>query len=153
LDEHDEALQDERAPTWHARDVALERARRAGVPCVLASPVPSLEALALARGRLSRLSRMDERAGWPILEIVDRRSDDPARPTLISAALMRHLRGDARVVCVMNTLGRARLLACLACAELARCERCDAAVEQRDDGTLHCRRCGTDRPVVCLHCG
>jgi primosomal protein N' (replication factor Y) (superfamily II helicase) len=151
LDEHDEALQEERAPTWHARDVAVERARRAGVPCVLASPVPSLEALAW--GPLSTPSRNDERAGWPVLEIVDRRQDDPARPTLISDALVRHLRSEARVVCVLNALGRARLLACLACGELARCERCQAAVEQDDDGRLHCRRCGAGRPVVCLHCG
>ena len=46
LDEHDEALQEERAPTWHARDVAVERARRAGATCVLVSPVPTLEAVA-----------------------------------------------------------------------------------------------------------
>jgi primosomal protein N' (replication factor Y) (superfamily II helicase) len=45
LDEHDEVWQEERVPTWHARDVAIERARRAGVPCVLVSPTPSLEAL------------------------------------------------------------------------------------------------------------
>ena len=151
LDEHDEAHQEERAPTWNARDVATERARLAGVPCVLASPVPSLEALGW--GPLSVPSRNDERAGWPVLEIVDRRDDDPARPTLFSPALVRHLRSGARVVCVLNALGRARLLACLACGELARCERCNAAVEQRDDGQLHCRRCGSMRPVVCLHCG
>jgi primosomal protein N' (replication factor Y) len=151
LDEHDEALQEERTPTWHARDVAAERARRAGVPCVLASPVPSLDALAW--GTLSVPSRNDERAGWPVLEIVDRRNDDPARPTLISDALVRHLRSAERVVCVLNTLGRARLLACVACGELARCERCQAAVEQADDERLHCRRCDARRPVVCLHCG
>jgi primosomal protein N' (replication factor Y) len=151
LDEHDEALQEERAPTWHGRDVAIERARRAGVPCVLASPVPTLEALAW--GPLVTPSRTDERAGWPVLEIVDRRQDDPARPTLLSAALTHHLRSEARVVCVLNTPGRARLLACVACGELARCERCAAAVEQLDDGRLHCRRCGTERPLVCLVCG
>ena len=148
LDEHDEALQEERAPTWHAREVTIERARRAEVPCVLASPVPSLEALRW--GRLVTPSRNDERAGWPLLEIVDRRHDDPARPTLLSPALTRHLRSEARVVCVLNTPGRARLLACLACGELARCERCAAAVEQLDDGRLHCRRCGADRPLGCL---
>ena len=118
---------------------------------MLASPVPTLEALAW--GPLSVPSRNDERAGWPVLEIVDRRDDDPARPTLFSPALVRHLRSGARVVCVLNALGRARLLACLACGELARCERCHAAVEQRDDGQLHCRRCGSVRPVVCLQCG
>jgi primosomal protein N' (replication factor Y) len=151
LDEHDEGLQEERAPTWHARDVAVERARRAGVPCVLASPVPSLDALATAP--LVTPARTDERAGWPILEIVDRRDDDPGRPTLFSDALVRHLRSDARVVCVLNTPGRARLLACLVCGELARCERCQAAVAQGDDGRLHCPRCGAERPLVCLHCG
>jgi primosomal protein N' (replication factor Y) len=151
LDEHDEALQEERAPTWHARDVAAERARRAGVPCVLASPVPSLDALAW--GPLSVPGRNAERAGWPLLEIVDGRHDDPGRPTLISEALVRHLRSEARVVCVLNALGRARLLACLACGELARCERCQAAVEQDDSERLHCRRCDARRPVVCLHCG
>ncbi|HKA03355.1 MAG TPA: hypothetical protein VKD67_03470, partial [Acidimicrobiales bacterium] len=151
LDEHDEALQEERAPTWHGRDVAIERAGRMGVPCVLASPVPTLEALAW--GPLVTSSRTDERAGWPVLEIVDRRRDDPARPTLLSPALTRHLRSEARIVCVLNTPGRARLLACLACGELARCERCAAAVQQLDDGRLRCRRCGTERPLVCLACG
>ena len=47
LDEHDPRYQEERAPTWHARDVAVERARRAGVPCLLVSPTPSPESLAL----------------------------------------------------------------------------------------------------------
>ena len=70
LDEHDEALQEERAPTWHARDVAIERARRAGVPCVLVSPCPSLEALRW--GRLLTTSRAEEREGWPVVEVVDR---------------------------------------------------------------------------------
>jgi primosomal protein N' (replication factor Y) len=47
IDEHDETLQNESSPTWHAREVAVERARRAGVPCLLVSPCPSLEALRL----------------------------------------------------------------------------------------------------------
>ena len=45
LDEHDEALQEERTPTWHARDVAIERARRAGAACLLVSPCPTVTAL------------------------------------------------------------------------------------------------------------
>jgi primosomal protein N' (replication factor Y) len=151
IDEHDDALQEERAPTWHARDVAVERAARADVPCVLSSPVPSLEALAW--GPLSVPARLEERAGWPLLEIVDRRHEDPTRPQLLSASLLRHLQRDERVVCVINAPGRARLLACLACGELLRCEHCRAAVEQRDDLLLHCRRCGRERPVVCLECG
>ncbi|MCU1451146.1 MAG: priA [Acidimicrobiales bacterium] len=150
VDEHDEAYQEERAPTWNARDVALERARRAGVPCVLTSPCPSLEALAAAP--LLTPSRSDERAGWAVVEVVDRRKEAPGLG-LYSERLVAAIREAPSVVCVLNRKGRARLLACNTCGELARCEACEAAVEQTAEGTLLCRRCGTDRPVVCLACG
>ena len=150
VDEHDEAFQQEQNPTWHARDVALERAARAGVPCLLTSPCPSLEALDAAS--LHAVERAAERSGWPTVEVVDRRSEDPRRAGLFSPALVRLLRSDERVLCVLNRTGRARLLACDACGELARCERCGASVEQPDE-ELHCRRCGTVRPPVCLACG
>lgn len=151
LDEHDEALKEEQTIAWHARDVAAERARRAGVPCVLASPVPSLEALAW--GPLVTPSRNDERAGWPVLEVVDRSNDDPRERSLVTDALARHLRSGRRVVCVLNTKGRARLLACASCTALARCERCAAAVAETDEGVLHCPRCSFERPLVCSACG
>jgi primosomal protein N' (replication factor Y) (superfamily II helicase) len=149
IDEHDEAHRQEQAPTWHARDVALERARRARVPCLLTSPCPSLEALDAA-GLLAP-SRADERAGWPVVDVVDMRRQDP-RTGLLPPALVRLLRSDRRVLCVLNRTGRARLLACKACGELARCERCDAAVAQPGD-QLMCARCGTVRPAVCASCG
>ena len=49
IDEHDEALQDEGSPTWHARDVVIERARRVGAPVLLVSPCPTLTASSTAR--------------------------------------------------------------------------------------------------------
>lgn len=151
LDEHDEVWQQEGAPTWHARDIAVERARRAGVPCVLVSPVPSLEAL--AAGALLTLPRTEERAGWPVLEIVDRTRDDPLRRSLITDTMVRHGRSGARMVVVHNTPGKARLLACATCGQVTRCERCQAAVGLDADDRLRCRRCGTERPVVCQSCG
>ena len=150
VDEHDEAHQQEQAPTWHARDVAAERARRAGVPCVLTSPCPSLEALDW--GRLFTPSRAEERAGWPVVDVVDMRREDP-HTGLLPAPLVRLLRSDRRVLCLLNRTGRARLLACAACGELARCERCDAAVTQPSEDELACPRCAATRPVVCAHCG
>jgi primosomal protein N' (replication factor Y) len=150
LDEHDEAHQQEQSPTWHARDVAIERAARAGVPCVLTSPCPSLDALAW--GNLHVPDRSRERGGWPVVEVVDRRDEEPRRSGLFSPALTRLLRSDQRVLCVLNRTGRSKLLACAACGELARCGRCDAAVEQPDD-ELQCNRCDAVRPAVCLHCG
>jgi primosomal protein N' (replication factor Y) len=151
LDEHDEALQEERMPTWHARDVAVERARRAGVPCVLVSPVPTVEALDALP--LVVPSRAEERAGWPIVDVVDRRREDPAKSGLLGPRLVPYLRGEGPVVCVLNRTGRSRLLACDACGELARCEQCAAAVAQADDSSLACPRCGATRPAVCAACG
>jgi primosomal protein N' (replication factor Y) len=157
LDEHDEGLQAESAPTWHARDVAIERARRAGVPCLLVSPAPSLEALAWASAAglgVHAPGRSDERAGWPVLDVVDRSRDEPWAAGPVSVPLERFLRDPSlTVLCVLNAPGRARRLVCRACRATARCEVCDAAVGQTVEGILRCGRCGTERPVVCQHCG
>jgi len=151
LDEHDEAYKAEQSPTWNARDVGIERARRAGVPCLLVSPCPSLEALGW--GEQLSPSRTAERRGWPALEVVDRRHEDPVTAGLYSARLVELLRAGGRVLCVINRKGRARLVACAACGALGRCERCLASVEQLEGTVLRCRRCGTERPVVCPICG
>jgi primosomal protein N' (replication factor Y) len=157
LDEHDEVYQQEQAPTWHARDVAIERARRAGVLCTLVSPCPSLEALAW--GELLVEERTAERAAWPRVDVIDQRELDPALGPLFSPRLVDLVRSDRSVVCILNRTGRARLLACTACASLARCAVCEAAVHQVEvaDGSgaagFACGRCGTERPMVCLVCG
>lgn len=151
LDEHDEAYREERAPTWNARDVAVERARRAGVPCVLVSPTPSLEAMSLAAPGAP--PRADERAGWPLIDVIDRRRDDPFRGGLWSERITPMLREAERVVCVLNRTGRSRLSACDRCGEVTRCEHCDAAVTQAETDRLRCGRCHTERPVVCQGCG
>ncbi len=159
LDEHDEAHQEQAAPTWSAREVAGERARRAGVPCTWISPCPSLEALAW--GPLLTLPRTGERAGWPVVDVIDRRREEPLRADLYAPRLVELLRhataGGAgsgpRVVCVLNRKGRAAMLVCATCAELARCEVCTAAVAVVDGTELVCRRCAAVRPAVCLRCG
>ena len=144
--------QEEQAPTWHARDVAIERARRAGVPCLLVSPCPTLEALAWGDAGDAAPRRRAARAGRAST-VVDRRQLDPALGPLFSPALVDLVRGDGRVLCVLNRTGRARLLACAVVRELARCERCDAAVgqpERRRAALPAVRHRATD---VCLACG
>jgi primosomal protein N' (replication factor Y) len=150
LDEHEEVHQEEASPTWNARDVAAERARRAGVPCVLTSPSPSLEALAW--GDVLAPDRSTERAAWPIVDVVDRAREDPLRTDLYSPKLVDLVRSGKRVVCVLNRKGRARLLACGSCGDLARCDRCGLTVAM-DDDVLQCRACAATRPAVCLNCG
>ncbi|MHB8682676.1 MAG: primosomal protein N' family DNA-binding protein [Acidimicrobiales bacterium] len=157
LDAHDEVYHEERAPTWAAWAVVAERARRQGVPCALVSPCPTLELL--EAGPLVEGSRAEDRAGWPVVEVVDRRRDDP-RSGLYSSRLVEFVRsaahGGGRVLCVLNRTGRARLLACAACGELARCTRCGGPMEKpggASDDELRCRRCRTSRPALCAACG
>lgn len=155
VDEHDEALQSEGSPTWHAREVCLERARRSRARALMLSPVPTLEAM--SRSPVVTVSRERERAGWPIVEVIDRRDDDIGRTGLYSTRLVTMLRAARDPLCILNRTGRARLLACASCGTIARCEHCDAAVAQRDAAgtaaSLQCPACDTERPVVCSSCG
>ncbi|MEI2697963.1 MAG: hypothetical protein V9E94_06335 [Microthrixaceae bacterium] len=113
LDEHDPALQSEASPTWHAREVAIERARREGVPCLLVSPCPSLEALgaqlddggerlwarpgpaAPATPTVEvplpavKVGTAERRSGWAPVTVIDRRGDDSARGGLYTFAPRR----------------------------------------------------------------
>lgn len=153
FDEHDETLQEQSAPTWHARDVALERAQRAGAPAVLVSPVPSLEAL--EAGVLQVPERAAERRGWPAVTVLDRRQGDPARAGMFLEGFGRFLdvsRHPGRVVAVLNRKGRSRLLACRACGELV----CTADGRQPmilADRELVARDGSERRPAVCARCG
>jgi len=150
IDEHDERFKEERTPAWHAREVALERARRAGVPAVMTSAVPSLEAL--RAGPLLRRDRSIERDDWPIVDVLDRRDEDPTRSGPFAADLRRHIDGDRRVVCVLNRTGRARLLACAACGELVRSDDGGQIMRLVDDELVSAD--GLERrPVVCTGCG
>lgn len=149
IDEHATTYKEERTPAWNARDVAIERARRAGVPCVLTSPAPSLEALTAAERQLVP-ERSVERNSWPLVEVVDLRDQD--QPGLLTEAIVDAIRGPGPVACVVNRKGRARMLACVRCNSLAACEECGGALREDDDGRLTCARDGTTRPMVCAEC-
>ncbi len=152
IDEHDEALQEERNPTWHARDVAIERAARAGVPCWLLSPAPSLAALHAAGDRISTPARSDERAGWPVVEVVDRRGDEPGRGGLFSDRVAELVRAPGVVLAVLNRKGRAIMLACGLCGELVRTEDGERLMVERH-GVLVAPATGEERPLLCAVCG
>jgi len=135
VDDADEALQEERVPTWHARDVLLERAAGAGARWSVVSAAPTIEAEAVV-GFAPRAPAPDvEAAGWPRVIVVDRREQPPGA-RLLSEPLAAALRStDGLAVCVLNRRGRFRLLVCDACHELLRWER------------------PGERPMVCPACG
>ena len=157
LDEHDERLQDERSPTWHVREVAVERATRAGVPCLVVSPLPTVTAVHWAGPERTAVVAASE-SDWPRVEVVDPFSnlaeEEAPRFGLVSSPLVAELRNPERtVVCVLNVKGRARLLACKSCRSVARCEQCNAAMRDSGSVRLECPACGHQRPHVCGVCG
>lgn len=151
IDEHDEALQEERNPTWHARDVAIERARRAGARCWLLSPSPSPTAIRTTN-HYRQPSRARERAGWPIVEVLDRRGEEPGRGGLFSPRVAAVVREPGSVLCVLNRKGRAVMLACATCGELVLTEDGQRLMVEVD-GHLVCPSTGETRPIVCASCG
>ncbi|MGA0878323.1 MAG: hypothetical protein ACO3SP_04330 [Ilumatobacteraceae bacterium] len=152
IDEHDESLQEERTPTWHARDVVAERARRLAVPVLLVSPCPTLDA---THGRnLVAPPRERERNGWPTVVVVDPGDVPPWKRSLLSSELIAELRDPTRrIACVLNSKGQARLLACRSCRALTRCENCGSSLVESDESRLECPVCVSHRLRVCPSCG
>lgn len=164
LDAHSESYRSERAPTFDARTVVAERARREQVPVVFVSSCPSVELLD-GRG-LVTIERSAERSGWPPTSVLDAREEDPREGgypsrlvTLVRAEVAAGASPRRPVVLVLNQKGRARLLSCPACRTVQRCVRCGGAVIQRErparatTGTLSCPSCGDESPALCSACG
>lgn len=150
IDEHDELLHEERAPTWNARDVAVERAAAAGVPCLLTSPVPSAEALTThgERIHLARCART-----WPRIEVVDL-DEVPVAGSLLGSTMLAALADRSRTsVCVLNTKGAARVVVCRSCRAAQACRGCSALLTLDESDSLCCPRCGLDHGQVCTACG
>ena len=104
IDEHSESYHETwQSATWHAREIARERARKLAVPFVMTSPVPTLNALKDAE--LITQSRKSERDGWVELVLVDLREREHVG--LFSHQLTDHLRGASRAVCVVKRAGAA----------------------------------------------
>jgi primosomal protein N' (replication factor Y) len=150
IDEHDELHHDERAPTWNAVSVAQERARRAGVPCVLTSATPSAESTVLHEHSVERI---DEGPQWPRIVIEDLDAVPVAGSLLSSELLTAVTSQGSTTVCVLNTKGKARLIVCKSCRHVQACAQCSSLLTQDDQGVLACLRCNEDSGSVCLQCG
>lgn len=159
-DEASPAHKEHRSPRHHVREVALERARRAGAICLLTGPVPSAALRRLLdEGRVQplRAARRDERRSAPSVEVV---APDPV-PTRLPSAALRALRAavDAGThgVVLASQRGEGSALVCTSCPTVARCERCEALLARSRDrsGRLACPRCGhrTRSSWRCPNCG
>jgi primosomal protein N' (replication factor Y) len=153
-EEHDPAYKQEDGVRYHARDMAVVRAREAQIPIVLASATPSVETEVNARrGRYARL-HLPERFGGqhlPAIEAIDLRSEGPPRGRFIAprlaAAVKTALERGEQALLFLNRRGFAPLTLCNACGFRLSCPNCDAwLVDHRFKRRLVCHHCGFAMP-------
>ncbi len=166
-EEHDGSFKQEDGVRYHARDMALLRAHRAGAVCVLGSATPSLETeMLVRRGKLQRLrlpARARQATALPKVEIVDLRRVGPG-PTghrLLSLplhrALERVLQTGGQAILFLNRRGFAPSVLCDDCGHVVQCPSCSVGLtHHRSAGDrLRCHYCGYAAavPRVCGECG
>jgi len=171
-EEHEPSFKQEEKLRYHARDLAVYRARIVGAPCVLGSATPSLESLANARegkyGLLRLQDRVDARP-LPEVRLVDlaaaRREareagapagEPPALGPELLAALEETRAAGRQSILFLNRRGNASLVLCPSCGEGARCHDCDVALTHHlgRGGELRCHYCDfrTTKPDACPGC-
>ncbi len=178
-EEHESAFKQEDGVCYHARDMAVVRARLGGFPIVLASATPSLETLTnvkTARYGCLKLHRRHGGAELPAIELLDLRRDKPTRieglgqswlaPSL-RESIRETLEAGQQAMLFLNRRGYAPLTLCRTCGHRLRCPHCTAwLVEHRGrntafregealSGDLQCHHCGyrARRPETCSECG
>ena len=162
-EEHETAFKQEDGVIYHARDMAVVRARLSKAPAVLVSATPSLETLAnVQAGRYRHLELHSRHGGarLPHVTAIDMRADPPARgrflaPRLV-AAVADHLARGEQAMLFLNRRGYAPLTLCRACGHRMECPNCTAwLVEHRARGLLQCHHCGHQVPMpeICPACG
>lgn len=161
-EEHDPAYKQEDGVRYHARDMAVVRARGADIPIVLVSATPSVETEVNARrGRYARV-HLPERFGsqhLPAIQTIDLRTEGPPRGRFIAprlaAAVTTALERGEQALLFLNRRGYAPLTLCRSCGFRLACPNCDAwLVDHRFRRRLVCHHCGfaMPPPAQCPHC-
>jgi primosomal protein N' (replication factor Y) len=162
-EEHDTSFKQEEGTIYNARDMAVFRASKAGVPIVLSSATPAVETIAnVEAGRYERLA-LPARYGaarLPDVAAIDLRKDPPPRgrwlaPSLAKALAETVAQGEQALL-FLNRRGYAPLTLCRACGHRLKCPNCSSwLVEHKFQDRLQCHHCGhaTARPKACPACG
>jgi primosomal protein N' (replication factor Y) len=161
-EEHDGSFKQDEGVRYHARDVALVRAQRAGAVCVLGSATPSLESAAHAeRGAYRKLTLTERPTARPMpsVEIIDLRTYIPDGDAMLSAPLRQAIgetlaAGDQTIL-FLNRRGFATFVLCRACGHAFRCLHCSVSLTyHRHSDRLSCHYCGFAQrvPNVCPSC-
>lgn len=161
-EEHDHSYKQDKAPQYHARDVALRRALFHRAKVVLGSATPSLESYARTlRGRYALCTLPNRVHGTlPKVRVVDMKNQIRGGYDILSKplieALQMCLNQHQQAIVLLNRRGYAPALRCETCGEVVRCRHCDVAMSyHKDDQLLKCHICGESMavPAVCPNCG
>lgn len=165
-EEHDSSYKQDETPRYHARDVAVLRAKLEGSRAVLGSATPALESwMNVERGKYA-LAAMTVRAGagaLPRVEIVDMNVTDSAdvsrRGAIFSSELLeamhRRLDRGEQTILFLNRRGWARSVTCAACGAVLECPDCSMPYTyHRVDACCRCHLCGgwIPLPECCPQC-
>ena len=162
-EEHETAFKQEDGVIYHARDMAVVRARLSDAAAVLVSATPSLESVTNAEaGRYARVQLPTRHGGaaLPAIRAIDLRATPPERGRFLSgpltAAIHETLGRGEQAMLFLNRRGYAPLTLCRACGHRMQCPNCTAwLVEHRAQKRLTCHHCGHVEPVrpECVECG
>lgn len=166
-EEHETSYkQQEPAPCYHARDVAIMLARQAGAKVLLGTATPAIEtyhnATEAGRYGLVTLSERFGRVQLPVVEVVDvkelrrkKMMPTPFSPRLITE-VKQALADGQQAILFLNRRGYAPVLECRACGWVPHCTACDVPLtHHQSTGRLVCHYCGTSFavPETCPQCG
>jgi primosomal protein N' (replication factor Y) len=164
-EEHDSSYKQEETPRYHARDVAVMRAKMSNAAVVLGSATPSLESYFNAKKNKYALIELEDRVEQrplPEVEIVDMRLEfqETGHEQVISrrlaAEIKERLDGKEQVMVLLNRRGYSPVVLCRTCGKKLECNNCAIALtHHKREHKMICHYCGYTAPVpkACVHCG
>lgn len=160
-EEHDHSFKQQDGWRYHARDLAVVRAKNSNIPIVLGSATPSLESLKnVQNGKFIELE-LTARAGnaqlasQQIIDLKTQRLTSGISERLLSM-MKSHLAQGNQVMLFLNRRGFAPLLLCHECGWICECEACNKPFTyHQKQRVLRCHHCTTQKviPRQCGHCG
>ena len=164
-EEHDASYKQEETPRYHARDVAVVRAKMNNAVVVLGSATPSLESYFNAKKNKYTLIDLPDRVEkrpLPEVEIVDMRQEfqETGSEQVISRKLTQEIKErlerKEQVMVLLNRRGFSPVALCRSCGNKMECQNCAVALtHHKQTRRMECHYCGFTAPVprVCAKCG
>jgi len=162
-EEHEGSYKQEETPRYHAREVALWRAKQNNAVLLMGSATPSLETYALAQRGRYELLEMPDRVGnrpMPRVHVVDMREELRAQNRSMFSRQLHEMIADRlekreQMVIFLNRRGFSTFVMCRSCGYTLRCVHCDISLTyHKTNHTARCHYCGytIPQPARCPEC-